>query len=147
MNKKYIYAAISFVLIVGAALIYQQELAYRSNPYGAKEIDPKDHELIESMNKAVGIPTDEEILNNIISNNPSKTQPLPKEEAIRSAKELMLQKYPDPLDDSQTSWKFDRAEEAVNKWEIHFINKRNSQRAAVIFGKFGEAEIFFINSR
>lgn len=144
MKKKYVFSAVAVVLVVGvAALIYQQELAYRSNPYGAKEIDPKDLELIESINEEVGVPTEEEILNNIISNNPSNTQPLPKEEAIRSAKELMLQKYPDPLDDSQTPWKFDRAQEAMNKWEILFINELNSQRAAVIFGKFGEAEILF----
>ena len=140
--KKYVFAAVSFVLIVGAAaLIYQQELAYRFNPYGAKEIDPKDHELIESMNEAVGIPTDEEILNNIISNNPSNTQPLPKEEAIRSAKELMLQKYPDPLDSTQTRWNFDRIEKGVNSWKIHFFDNQESKKAAVVFGKFGEVEI------
>lgn len=142
MKKKYVAAAIILILIVGGGFaLYLYESAYRSNPYGAKEIDPKHLSIVETMNDAVGIPTEEEVFENIMSGSSRNLQPLPEEEAIQSAKELMIQKYPDPLDASRTSWDFVRAEKTVNRWEIHFSDSKKSKRAAVIFGKFGEAEI------
>lgn len=128
-------------VMFGAVFVSFKTFTHRSNQSKTENFSHEDLVAIKSMNRAAGIPSDDEVFENIMSGSSQNNFPLPLDEAIRSAKDLMLQNYPDPIKQEHTPWAFDRVIRAPNSVRVYFKDDQKNREAVVVFEKFGEATI------